>query len=474
MKSLDIIIPTLNEEEFLGSLLNSIAKSIEYVKAKSTNPLSINVILADGGSSDSTENIALKHKVTFLRTEQRGRGNQINEAMQKCFGEFVLILHADHIISENGLFKLIQSLEKKQTSDWGILGHEYNKKSFKMTMVKIANRLRFRILKIAFGDQGMFFRRNILDQKGGFPAQVLMEDVELSLMLKKNPSLRIGTVLTASARRWDKQSFISYSWQTFSVLWAYIIQRKGGANRLSAAKKARKRYEIDVKNHLKDTIGYQQDIICIFAKPPVPGKTKSRLAKVIGDEFAADLSRAMLLDIIEQTKLVQYSKIVLFYPPDSDPSLLKFVGDYPLFKQNGSNLGERLSNAFKFLFSFGASKIVIVGSDCISVSNSDIENAFYFLDKKEAVLKPAIDGGYLLVGLKKYHPELFSKIKWGTSSVLQDTVRKMDNSSIGYELLKKGFDLDRFEDIELIQEFMKDNIRTHTSAILKRKEWLNR
>lgn len=244
MKSLDIIIPTLDEEEFLDALLGSLIKSMDFARRKLSAPPFFRVLVADCGSSDRTEEISGKYPVEFFKTEKKGRGNQINEAYQKSSGDFVLILHADHTVSENGLWQMTQCLGKNQYCEWGILGQDYDRQNLNMALVQMANSFRFKFRKIAFGDQGMFFRRSSLDKKGGFPAQPLMEDVELSLILKNSPSVRVGTLLTVSARRWDKQNYLTYAFQIRSLVRNYLKQRHGGERRVEAAEAARKRYEL--------------------------------------------------------------------------------------------------------------------------------------------------------------------------------------------------------------------------------------
>ncbi len=109
---------------------------------------------------------------------------------------------------------------------WGILGHDYDKQSIRMGMVRRMNRLRFNCSSIAFGDQGIFVRRSTLTDAGGFPEMPLMEDVELSLRLQCSPSKLLGDYLTVSARRWSKKSFAGYFLQVFSFVAVFLIKRR--------------------------------------------------------------------------------------------------------------------------------------------------------------------------------------------------------------------------------------------------------
>lgn len=225
-------------------------------------------------------------------------------------------------------------------------------------------------------------------------------------------------------------------------------------------------YPLKPLSHTKMSDNLQT--IAIFAKPPLPGKTKTRIAAIMGDDFAVNLSRAMLLDVIDEAKKVENSNIVIFCPPDADFSSFKFCGIDAIVKQHGKDLGERMSNAFTRMFDEGVRKAIILGSDCVTISKSDIADTLFSLNKNDAVFKPAKDGGYMLVALNKRQPMLFDNIQWGTSSVMRETIKKLRVAQIDYELLSYGFDIDEVEDLEDLKEFLKRNTRPHTEEALRK------
>ncbi len=119
--------------------------------------------------------------------------------------------------------------------------------------------------------------------------------------------------------------------------------------------------------------------------------------------------------------------------------------------QKGYDLGERMKNAFKAGFKDGYDKIIIIGSDMYDLSPQDLEHAFTALSVNDYVLGPAEDGGYYLLGMKKLNNSLFENKKWGTNTVLNDTLNNLLNENI--ELLPFRNDIDYYEDIKDIRVF---------------------
>ncbi len=220
-KSLDIIIPVLNEEDHLQAMLTSVFKAIENSPLKS-----IRVYLIDGGSTDRTMAIAKRFDCDILQSVEKGRGMQIAAGIHAGSGEIILILHCDATVHPQAVATMLAAFAESPALCWGVLGHTYDKQNPSMKIVRGMNRLRFNALSIAFGDQGIFVRRATLNEVGGFLEMPLMEDVELSIRLQQYPSKLLGDYLTVSARRWSKKSFGSYFLQVFSFVVSFLIKRK--------------------------------------------------------------------------------------------------------------------------------------------------------------------------------------------------------------------------------------------------------
>jgi glycosyltransferase involved in cell wall biosynthesis len=223
----DIIVPVYNESNHIEEHLASVEKAIQ---AASETGMQFKIIVVDGGSTDNTVELIKKFDVRLIKSPAPGRGNQIAAGFASASGDIVIMLHADSIMHRDALLKLADKIQLNPTIGWGIFGHNYDKISLRMDKVRFMNRFRFKVMGIAFGDQGIFVRRDIMESQGGIPAIPLMEDVEISLRVAAFPRVSLGESLTLSARRWNNRTLFTYSFQViYFVLW-YLTGRKLGFN----------------------------------------------------------------------------------------------------------------------------------------------------------------------------------------------------------------------------------------------------
>lgn len=194
-------------------------------------------------------------------------------------------------------------------------------------------------------------------------------------------------------------------------------------------------------------------LLIIFARNPVLGKVKTRLAKEIGDEKALQV----YLKLLEHTHKVadesDCSKHI-YYTDNLDEFGLLDYFKFKKFLQHGNDLGDRMMNAIINGKKDGFSKIVIIGSDCIEISKSIIEEAFTALDEKDCVLGPASDGGYYLIGMKEIHESVFTDKKWSSEDVFLDTMLDMQQNNISYHVLQTLNDIDTKKDLDQVQNFI--------------------
>lgn len=194
----------------------------------------------------------------------------------------------------------------------------------------------------------------------------------------------------------------------------------------------------------------KKNVLIIFLKYPEAGKVKTRLAKDIGKDEAARIYSQMALNIIESVFAPKsYNTIIFYDPPEKEQEIKNWIGEKEVqyAPQIGNTLGDRISNAFKVVFSSGMEKAVIIGTDCLDVTSEIINEAVNLLDETEVVLGPAEDGGYYLLALNKYRPEIFQDINWSTRHVLEQTVSKIVENRLTYHKLKTLKDIDTVEDI---------------------------
>ena len=191
-------------------------------------------------------------------------------------------------------------------------------------------------------------------------------------------------------------------------------------------------------------------ILLIFLKYPEPGKVKTRLAQYIGKEKAAHIYSVMAETIIHHvSKSREHKTIIFFDPPERKSDVENWLpnNDCKFLPQEGNSLGERMANAFSKAFSLGAEKAVIIGTDCIDISNDLISQAFVELDRTDVILGPAEDGGYYLLGLKKLIPEIFNNIDWSTDRVLNQTLKTLREKGLRFQLLQTLKDIDTANDL---------------------------
>jgi rSAM/selenodomain-associated transferase 1 len=185
--------------------------------------------------------------------------------------------------------------------------------------------------------------------------------------------------------------------------------------------------------------------LIIFQKNAIRGRVKTRLAASVGDDHALEIYNwltAYTHQIARELKVDRYLFYSDFVPEHSEES----NDGYYVEVQTGSNLGDRMCNAFKSLFEDGYSNVVLIGTDCAELKISDLNDAFMALSHSDLVIGPAQDGGYYLLGMSGYHPEVFEEIPWSTSKVLELTLDIANKSGLDYEFLKIRSDIDTLED----------------------------
>jgi len=166
--------------------------------------------------------------------------------------------------------------------------------------------------------------------------------------------------------------------------------------------------------------------IIIFAKAPVPGKVKTRLIPALGAEAAGILAGAMLTHTIAEARAAGVDHVELCTDPDpAHPDWDRFIPHYmALSSQGPGDLGKRLSRAARRAIS-GGEKVMLVGTDCPALDRHQLAAAAVALQDHDAVILPAEDGGYVLLGLARFDASLFKGMKWSTGSVAEETIGRI-------------------------------------------------
>lgn len=181
--------------------------------------------------------------------------------------------------------------------------------------------------------------------------------------------------------------------------------------------------------------------LIIFARNPVLGKVKTRLASTLGNEKALAIYQSLLAYTACITSKVACSRFVFY----ADGVSKKDTWNDDLFmkyQQEGNDLGERMQHAFDLLFRQGYKKVLIIGTDCFELNTAIIEQAFASLEHYNAVIGPSADGGYYLLGTKMFYPFLFAHKPWSTDQVLHSTINDLSTNHISYFTLPVLHDID--------------------------------
>ena len=194
----------------------------------------------------------------------------------------------------------------------------------------------------------------------------------------------------------------------------------------------------------------QSSTLLIFVRTPLPGKVKTRLARSLGAEKAAEFYRlctdATLNEIgqlpREVGRYISFSEAI----DDHEANHLAGLG-FKVAVQEGESLGQRLCNAFGRVLKNGALKAVIVASDVPDLSASIMKEAINSLDNSDVVIGPCYDGGYYLIGMKELHRELFHGISWGTERVYQQTLDAAKKKGLTVSQLPLLIDIDTEADL---------------------------
>ncbi|NQY10281.1 MAG: glycosyltransferase [Flavobacteriales bacterium] len=192
--------------------------------------------------------------------------------------------------------------------------------------------------------------------------------------------------------------------------------------------------------------------LIIFIKNPVLGKVKTRLAKYIGDRSALQIYLSLLKHTFKITKELEDVVKVVYYSDVVEEDDMWISTSFGKSLQEGNDLGMRMKNAFQTAFNEGAERVVIIGSDCFELTQNYIEHAFNILNSNQAVIGPAVDGGYYLLGMNRMYSSVFQDVEWSTHNVFVSTFVKLKEEDIQFKLLPVLYDVDRVEDVpELLQ-----------------------
>ncbi len=201
-------------------------------------------------------------------------------------------------------------------------------------------------------------------------------------------------------------------------------------------------------------------LILFFVKAPGRGKSKSRLAAKLGDDIAAELYRSFVLDMLQTIDRTGISSMVCYHPAEAGDEVKGWLGmERSYLAQRGGDVGERMEHAFREAFSRGWTRTVLIGSDIPDLPESLLGEALARLDGHDAVIGPAEDGGYYLIGFRNdtFLPEVFRGILWSTDAVFSMTSAVLAGAGRTLHQLPRWRDVDTVHDLE---DLLARNVRT--------------
>ncbi|MEE3718350.1 TIGR04283 family arsenosugar biosynthesis glycosyltransferase [Tumidithrix elongata RA019] len=190
-----------------------------------------------------------------------------------------------------------------------------------------------------------------------------------------------------------------------------------------------------------------RECLIVFARYPEIGKVKTRLIPALGAEAATSLYKEMAEHTLEQARTLRQNReslsIQVWFTGGNETQMQAWLGnDLAYHIQIEGDLGDRMAHALQSAIAQGYQSVAIVGTDCPELDAKILDRGFRELQEQELVLGPAKDGGYYLIGLQRFVPELFAEIPWSTSEVFQRTVE------IAERLGLTRFDLPSLSDID--------------------------
>ena len=194
--------------------------------------------------------------------------------------------------------------------------------------------------------------------------------------------------------------------------------------------------------------------VLIFAKAPEKGKVKTRLARDVDGDFAVSTYRKIVEKTVETVLLTPFPPVICFSPAEKERMMKDWLGRHLSYMvQKGDDLGQRMACAFRSAFENGCSQVLLIGSDIPGIEPGHLSEAFSLLNENDAVIGPAYDGGYWLIGFNRnsFSPHVFADIPWSTKEVLARTMEQFAGPGLTVGFSAKLRDLDTGDDLSLLQ-----------------------
>ena len=198
--------------------------------------------------------------------------------------------------------------------------------------------------------------------------------------------------------------------------------------------------------------------IAVMAKAPVPGLAKTRLVPALGEAGAAALAARLLDHAVAQAVAAALGPVTVWATPDAThPAFVRLQQRHGvrLAVQSAGNLGQRMAAVFAASFADSCANhrgpLMLIGTDLPGLTAAVLQQAAAALATHPAVLVPALDGGYGLIGLRQPAPEVFAGVDWSTPAVLAQTRQRLAAAGLRHAELPAVADIDEAADLVHLQ-----------------------
>lgn len=190
--------------------------------------------------------------------------------------------------------------------------------------------------------------------------------------------------------------------------------------------------------------------ILVFAREPVAGHVKTRLARSIGDQAAVQFHQEIVTKTVDMAANSGLAELELHVSGNMEHPFFRSLADQYSMRiclQEGNDLGEKMFYALKKALDH-ASYCILIGTDCPVMTADYLKQAFHILEKgMDAVIGPAEDGGYVLIGASRIDISWFNNIDWGSQHVLAQSRQRLTANNARYEELQQLWDVDHIDDL---------------------------
>ncbi|NOQ93747.1 MAG: DUF2064 domain-containing protein [Methylophaga sp.] len=204
---------------------------------------------------------------------------------------------------------------------------------------------------------------------------------------------------------------------------------------------------------------YPDATILVFCKAPIAGQVKTRLMPQISAAQAVDVHIELTDRTLSLLHKAHYCPVQLWCNPSLEHAFFEQCADnysVSLHLQQGNDLGERMHHAINTALEYSTT-VLIIGCDCPSLTSDDLEFAMTALQaENEVVIAPAEDGGYVMIGMRKAHPQLFFNMTWGHEQVFNNTHQRITELNLTLIETRQQWDVDTFDDLQRYHSFMQE------------------